>query len=94
MAQKRISTGTNGIPEVDCGQILRQFSSVIKLRTDQFAMCKAKHPSVLAVLRMRKKTPIIANNLDTKLNYQLCSWDNPKKLLLRNKILNICISYL
>lgn len=55
MAQKRISTGTNGIPEVDCGQILRQFSSVIKLRTDQFAMCKAKHPSVLAVLRMRKK---------------------------------------
>lgn len=56
MAQKRISTGTNGIPEVDCGQTLRQFSSVRKLRTDQFAMCKVKHPSVLAVLRMRKKT--------------------------------------
>lgn len=54
MAQKGISTGTNGIPEADCGQILRQFSSVIKLRTDESIICKVKHPSVLAVLRMRE----------------------------------------
>lgn len=45
----------NVIPEADCSQTLRQFSSVTKLRTDQSTMCKAKHPFVLAVLRMRKK---------------------------------------
>lgn len=72
---------------------LRQLSSVIKLRTDQSTMCKAKHPSVLPVLRMTKKT-LIAKNLDTKLSYQLCSWDSPKKLFLPCKILDICISYL
>lgn len=42
-------------------------------------MCKAKHPSVLAVLRTSKK--IIANNLDTKLSYQLLLLGQPQKIV-------------
>lgn len=50
-----ISTRTNGICEVDCGQVLRQISPKIKSRTDQSVTCKVKHPSVLHVLRIWKK---------------------------------------
>lgn len=62
-----ISTRTNRICEVGCGQILRQISPKIKPRTDQSVTRKAKHSSVLGVLIIWKKKAVMANNLDTRL---------------------------
>lgn len=95
-AIETISTRTNGICEVGCGQILRQISSKIKSRTDQSVTRKAKHSSMLGVLIIWKKKSSNGKQLRYETNefISFAPGTVRKKSLCPIKISDACTSYL